>query len=202
VFALLAGLNNTAVSRLKLTWERLSRKHMRRYKDMMAVVCDAKNHSSYRQELLKARPPVVPYLGNVSLSPFPSLPAPPPLIFLALGLAALFSKDLFGVEESNPTLTSDGLVNFGKMRLIAKLIGDFTACQVRLAACVLGIVVDRRRLTRVDIIYIHRLHSRLPSIRRCGPCSRDSSPCRRTSSTNARTAWNRARTCSKQRQRK
>jgi hypothetical protein len=43
---------------------------------------------------------------------------------------ALFSKDLFGVEESNTTITSDGLINFGKMRLIAKLVGHFTSCQV------------------------------------------------------------------------
>src|SRR3989344_742116 len=44
--------------------------------------------------------------------------------------SALFSKDLFGVEESNTTITSDGLINFGKMRLIAKLVGHFTSCQV------------------------------------------------------------------------
>lgn len=44
--------------------------------------------------------------------------------------AALFSKDLFGVEESNTTITSDGLINFGKMRLIAKLVSHFTSCQV------------------------------------------------------------------------
>jgi hypothetical protein len=43
---------------------------------------------------------------------------------------ALFSKDLFGVEESNATITSDGLINFGKMRLIARLVDRFTACQV------------------------------------------------------------------------
>jgi hypothetical protein len=43
---------------------------MRRYKEMMAVVSDAKNHSAYRQELIKARPPVVPYLGKASSTIF------------------------------------------------------------------------------------------------------------------------------------
>jgi len=105
VFAILAGLNNTAISRLKLTWERVPRKYMRRFKELMGLVSDGKNHSTYRQELLKARPPIVPYL-------------------------ALFSRDLFGVEESNSTITPDGLINFAKMRMICKLINEFASFQV------------------------------------------------------------------------
>src|SRR5690348_15149445 len=98
---------------------------MRRYKEMMAVVSDAKNHSAYRQALIKARPPVVPYLGkasflSLSLSLFISS-SHRALTTSCVPITALFSKDLFGVEESNATITSDGLINFGKMRLIARL---------------------------------------------------------------------------------
>lgn len=145
----MAGLNNTAVSRLKHSWEvrlffliralfhrtvitvsllkqRVPRKQMRRFKEMMAMLADAKNYSAYRQELAKARPPLVPYAGAHSGNS----------ILTAINLTcvsiALFSKDLFGVEESNLTVTSDGLINFAKMRMIAKLVNEFAAYQARL----------------------------------------------------------------------
>jgi hypothetical protein len=35
---------------------------------------------------------------------------------------ALFSKDLFGIEENHPNFTEEGFVNFTKMRLIWNVI--------------------------------------------------------------------------------
>lgn len=96
----------------------------------MTLLSGDKNHSVYRQQLLKARPPLVPYLGIISIQLRAT--GTPALMLIHPLLAALFSKDLFGVEESSPTITSEGLVNFHKMRIITRLVNDFAAYQVSL----------------------------------------------------------------------
>ncbi|KAL6049434.1 putative Smooth muscle caldesmon [Balamuthia mandrillaris] len=106
VFALLAGLNNTAISRLKQSWEKIPKKVMKKYHNLMTLVDTDKNYQTYRQTLVKTKPPLVPYL-------------------------ALFSKDLFSVEEGNPTMLEDEMVNFEKMRMLHKIAQDFASYQVQ-----------------------------------------------------------------------
>ncbi|KAL6041996.1 hypothetical protein QOT17_024665 [Balamuthia mandrillaris] len=104
LFALLGGLNNTAISRLRLSWEKVSGTLMKKYRSLMKLAASDKNYACYRQLLNRCKGPVVPYL-------------------------ALFSKDLFTIEETHPTTTIDGLVNFDKLRLLWKILSLFKRCQ-------------------------------------------------------------------------
>lgn len=63
LFALLAGLNNTAVSRLKLSWEKAPKKDLAKFKKLMELVDNEGNYGAYRRLIRKCRPPLVPYLG-------------------------------------------------------------------------------------------------------------------------------------------
>jgi len=100
VFALLAGLNHTAISRLKFTWEKVPRKQIRKYESLSQLLNTEKNNAKYRRLLAKTKPPLVPYL-------------------------AIFSKDLFALEEATPTILENELINFDKMRMMWNMISSF-----------------------------------------------------------------------------
>lgn len=99
--AILGGLNSFAVNRLKLTWEKMPRKEVKTLGKMQALFSMEKNYKTYRDKLKDSKPPFVPYL-------------------------ALYSKDLFGLEENTENETATGLVNFAKLR---KLYNTITSIQ-------------------------------------------------------------------------
>jgi len=73
VFSLLAGLNNTAVSRLKLSWEKVPKKEQAKLKKLMEFIASEGNYSGYRKALQRTKPPLVPYLGIPPPHPSPNL---------------------------------------------------------------------------------------------------------------------------------
>ncbi|XP_075706239.1 rap guanine nucleotide exchange factor 3 [Rhinoderma darwinii] len=98
-FAVMFGLSNTAVSRMSKTWQRLPNKTRKLYSIFERLMDPSWNHRSYRLAVAKLSPPLIPFL---------------PLIL----------KDLTFIHEGNRS-TLDNLVNFEKMRMIAKTIQMF-----------------------------------------------------------------------------
>ncbi|TNN15254.1 Rap guanine nucleotide exchange factor 2 isoform 2, partial [Schistosoma japonicum] len=97
MFCLLVGLHQTPVERLKQTWDRLPSKYQKIYRDLSMVLDTSRNFHHYRT-LISA--------DNVSAPMLPYLP--------------LVLKDLTFIHLGNPSLTPDGLVNFVKLRMLAK----------------------------------------------------------------------------------
>ncbi|CAL8075307.1 unnamed protein product [Calicophoron daubneyi] len=97
MFCLLVGLHQTPVERLKQTWERLPNKYQKMYRDLSMVLDTSRNFLHYRNLLTadNASAPMLPYL---------------PLVL----------KDLTFIHLGNPSHTADGLINFVKLRMLAK----------------------------------------------------------------------------------
>ncbi|XP_011404348.2 PREDICTED: rap guanine nucleotide exchange factor 4-like isoform X2 [Amphimedon queenslandica] len=99
-FAIVVGLMNGAITRLKQTWEKVSVKLRRRYEQFEALMDPSRNHRVLRAYQQKLQPPIIPFM---------------PLIV----------KDAFFLQEGNETFV-DGLVNFEKMRMVASKVNDFS----------------------------------------------------------------------------
>ena len=135
MFALLGGLSNPAVSRLKESWEKIRGKTLRRYQSLEKLMDPTRNMSAYRS-LLDAQ------LRRVGSSQ-PLIP-----------LLPLIKKDLTFIHEANPSFDSPDsstpaqggstgskgksvpthslqqqqqLVNFDKMRLVSREIRKLTS---------------------------------------------------------------------------
>ncbi|KAH8335813.1 hypothetical protein KR074_007204, partial [Drosophila pseudoananassae] len=97
MFAIISGLGHGAVSRLRLTWEKLPSKYLRLFNDLQDLMDPSRNMSKYRQlvsaELL-AQHPIIPFYPIVK-------------------------KDLTFIHLGNDTRV-DGLINFEKLRMLAK----------------------------------------------------------------------------------
>ncbi|NXT08653.1 RPGFL factor, partial [Prunella fulvescens] len=88
-YAIVIGLNNAAVSRLRLTWEKLPGKFKNLFRKFENLTDPCRNHKTYREVLAKMKPPLIPFV---------------PLIL----------KDLTFLHEGSKTLL-DGLVNVEKL---------------------------------------------------------------------------------------
>ncbi|EGC30951.1 hypothetical protein DICPUDRAFT_40694, partial [Dictyostelium purpureum] len=91
--AILCGLNNSAVSRLKLTWEKITNKVNQDYDRLESLFDLSMNYKNYREEIKTTKAKIIPYLG-------------------------VFTKDLIAIEEGNDTFTSNKLINTEKFRLL------------------------------------------------------------------------------------
>uniref|UniRef100_A0A8C5G7S9 Ras-GEF domain-containing protein n=1 Tax=Gouania willdenowi TaxID=441366 RepID=A0A8C5G7S9_GOUWI len=87
--AVVLGLDNPAVSRLRLTWEGLPGRFRKQFQQFESVVDPSRNHKSYRDLLSTLRPPLIPF-------------------------TPLLLKDLTFLHESCKTFHGD-VVNFEKM---------------------------------------------------------------------------------------
>uniref|UniRef100_A0A8C4RB92 Rap guanine nucleotide exchange factor (GEF) 6 n=1 Tax=Eptatretus burgeri TaxID=7764 RepID=A0A8C4RB92_EPTBU len=98
MFAIISGLSHVSVTRLAGTWEKLPAKYGRLYRDLQDLFDPSRNMTKYRQVLAACslHPPVIPLLPVIK-------------------------KDLTFLHEGNDTKV-DGLVNFEKLRMIAKEI--------------------------------------------------------------------------------
>jgi len=108
-FAIVAGLNNAAVSRLAKTWEKVPKKVRQRYEVLERLFEMTNNFASYRTAYHLAQLPKVPYL-------------------------MIFPKDLIGIEENNPTTIQPDdkkteMINFTKMRLLWNVFSDIRRTQ-------------------------------------------------------------------------
>nr|XP_032644804.1 rap guanine nucleotide exchange factor-like 1 [Chelonoidis abingdonii] len=95
-YAMVMGLDNAAVSRLRLTWEKLPGKFKNLFRKFETLTDPCRNHKTYREVLSKMNPPLIPFV---------------PLIL----------KDLTFVHEGSKTLL-DGLVNVEKLHSIAEKV--------------------------------------------------------------------------------
>ncbi|KAG8452623.1 hypothetical protein GDO86_004417 [Hymenochirus boettgeri] len=102
-FAVMFGLSNTAVSRLSRTWQKLPNKIRKLYSIFERLMDPSWNHRSYRLAVAKLSAPLIPFI---------------PLLL----------KDLAFLHEGNRS-TLDNLVNFEKMRMIAKTVQMFHSCR-------------------------------------------------------------------------
>ncbi|XP_056625100.1 rap guanine nucleotide exchange factor 2 isoform X9 [Triplophysa dalaica] len=98
MFAIISGLNLAPVSRLRGTWEKLPSKYEKLFSDLQDLFDPSRNMAKYRN-----------LLNNQNLQP-PIIP-----------LFPVIKKDLTFLHEGNDSKV-DGLVNFEKLRMIAKEI--------------------------------------------------------------------------------
>ncbi|CAB1337389.1 unnamed protein product [Coregonus sp. 'balchen'] len=98
MFSIISGLNLAPVSRLRGTWEKLPSKYEKLFGDLQELFDPSRNMAKYRN-----------VLNNQNLQP-PIIP-----------LFPVIKKDLTFLHEGNDSKV-DGLVNFEKLRMIAKEI--------------------------------------------------------------------------------
>ncbi|CAJ1084561.1 rap guanine nucleotide exchange factor 3 isoform X1 [Xyrichtys novacula] len=102
-FAVMFALSNSAVQRLYKTWERIPNKTKRIYCAYERLMDPTRNHRAYRLAVAKLSPPYIPFM---------------PLLL----------KDMTFINEGNPNYV-DKLVNFEKMRMIAKTVKIVRGCR-------------------------------------------------------------------------
>lgn len=103
-FAILAGLNSAAVSRLRNTWDNLTKKTRAIYERLFALFSMSNNFGLYRKKYQNAPLPRVPYL-------------------------MLIPKDLIAIEDNNATLLQTGATNFRKIRLLWSVFSNIRQTQ-------------------------------------------------------------------------
>ncbi|MEE6461119.1 hypothetical protein FKM82_001199 [Ascaphus truei] len=98
MFAIISGLNLAAVSRLRATWEKLPSKYEKLFQDLQDLFDPSRNMAKYRNVLnsQNLQPPIIP-------------------------LFPVIKKDLTFLHEGNDSKV-EGLINFEKLRMIAKEI--------------------------------------------------------------------------------
>lgn len=110
--AVLSGINNTSVWRMKQSWTKIEKKDkfFQQWKQMSSVITDtANNFNAYRTAVSTADPPIIPYLG-------------------------VYLTDLTFTEDGNPDYlrvqdNRDDIINFEKMRRVAVVIKDICTYQ-------------------------------------------------------------------------
>ncbi|XP_016052581.1 PREDICTED: rap guanine nucleotide exchange factor 6 isoform X3 [Miniopterus natalensis] len=98
MFAIISGLNLASVARLRGTWEKLPSKYEKHLQDLQDLFDPSRNMAKYRNVLSSQsmQPPIIP-------------------------LFPVVKKDMTFLHEGNDSKV-DGLVNFEKLRMIAKEI--------------------------------------------------------------------------------
>ncbi|KAK0398501.1 hypothetical protein QR680_002622 [Steinernema hermaphroditum] len=129
MFAIISGLENRAVCRLQNTWERVSGKYRKMFDDVKQLMDPTRNMSKYRQHLalVSQDPPVIP------IYPF-------------------LCKDLFFSHNGNQTWC-DNLVNFEKLRMIARNIRSVT--KLASAPFEIGFLAQQSGSTAVNDALMH-----------------------------------------------
>lgn len=105
--AISAGLNNSAVHRLKFTMEDLPESYKQDWALVQEKMSTDNNSRTYRDLLHQATPPVMPYLG-------------------------LYLTDITFIEDGNPDnieSTGEKLVNFRKRELVFRVIDEIQRYQ-------------------------------------------------------------------------
>ncbi|XP_023318481.1 rap guanine nucleotide exchange factor 2-like isoform X13 [Trichogramma pretiosum] len=103
MFAIISGLGHGAVSRLRSSWEKLPSKYQRLFSDLQELMDPSRNMSKYRQ-----------LVASEQTQPAPIIPFYP-----------VVKKDLTFIHLGNDSEV-EGLVNFEKLRMIAKEVRNLT----------------------------------------------------------------------------
>ncbi|KAJ5595650.1 hypothetical protein N7450_002108 [Penicillium hetheringtonii] len=99
VISILSGLESAPIYRLSRTWAMVTERSCNTLSPLQAMISSAQNYQAYREIIRSAVPPCIPFLG-------------------------LFLKDLTFIEDGNPNLTSDGLINFHKYSMLVSTIQE------------------------------------------------------------------------------
>jgi hypothetical protein len=132
--AILAGLNNASIFRLKLTWSKVEKeKFFNQFVEARDIMDSTGSFSNYRKAVQAADPPIIPYLG-------------------------VYLTDLTFIEDGNPDMlpVQDGrtdIVNFEKMRKVAAVIKDISTYQQ-----------TPYNLSKVDVIYNYFVQGKLETL--------------------------------------
>uniref|UniRef100_A0A6B2L6F3 Ras-GEF domain-containing protein n=1 Tax=Arcella intermedia TaxID=1963864 RepID=A0A6B2L6F3_9EUKA len=102
--AIMGGLTNASVSRLKKTFQKLHPKYVSLYQQYETDVVGMNNWKNFRAISLNADPPFIPLL-------------------------AITLKDLTYIEEGNPDFLQGGGINFYKLKRVSLVISDIMSSQ-------------------------------------------------------------------------
>ncbi|KAJ8254455.1 hypothetical protein COCON_G00210670 [Conger conger] len=101
--AVVLGLDNPAVSRLRLTWEGLPGRFKKQFQQFESTADPSRNHKAYRDLVGSLRPPLIPF-------------------------TPLLLKDLTFLHESCKTFHGE-MVNFEKMHKVAEMVRSIRRCR-------------------------------------------------------------------------
>jgi len=99
IMEVLAGLQTTAIYRLRHTWSAVSESTFATFEELKTLLSREKNFKNMRDALPTLNPPVIPYIG-------------------------MWLTDLTFLEDGNPDETPGGLINFEKRFMISAVIRD------------------------------------------------------------------------------
>ncbi|KAJ6091797.1 hypothetical protein N7467_003766 [Penicillium canescens] len=104
VISILSGLESAPIYRLARTWAMVTQRSCDALRPLQAMVSSAQNYNAYRETLRMTVPPCIPFLG-------------------------LFLKDLTFIEDGNPSVTQEGLINFHKCTMLASSVHEIRRFQ-------------------------------------------------------------------------
>lgn len=104
VFAIVSGLSNSSIARLKQTWSGLSKKIQTDFEELEVQCSPQFNYKLYRKIESEATPPFIPFIG-------------------------MHMRDMFFMNDGNPNKFRNGLQNFEKLRTLSKSIESVLAFQ-------------------------------------------------------------------------
>ncbi|OQD89903.1 hypothetical protein PENANT_c002G07382 [Penicillium antarcticum] len=104
VISILSGLESAPIYRLARTWAMVTQRSCDALRPLQAMISSAQNYNAYRETIRMAVPPCIPFLG-------------------------LFLKDLTFIEDGNPSVTSEGLINFHKCTMLASCVHEIQRFQ-------------------------------------------------------------------------
>jgi len=104
VMAILAGLSNAAVARLKHTKAALPPKIAKLSAELEEMMSSMSSFKNYRETVKNSAPPFIPFVG-------------------------ILLSDLTFAEDGNPDFLSPGIINWGKRSLLYGMLTEFTTQQ-------------------------------------------------------------------------
>lgn len=101
--AVVSGLNNSGVGRLKWTKARVSSRALEMLDELETLTSMQQSYKNYRLTIAAAEPPLIPYLG-------------------------IYLQDFVFIEDGNPDYVDD-LINFSKRILVRKILAQIATFQ-------------------------------------------------------------------------
>lgn len=104
--AILSAFDNSAIGRLKKTWELVSSRTSQSLAHIRKLMGSNRNFTEYREMIHSVNPPCIPFLG-------------------------IYLQDLTFIEDGNPDFlkTSSNLINFAKQQKSAEVIREIKQFQ-------------------------------------------------------------------------
>jgi len=104
VLEVISAINSSPVRRLKRTWELIDEEHLSLFSSLETLMSHSASYKEYRAAVRRTDPPCLPYLG-------------------------VYLTDLTFLDDGNQDFVDDGLINFYKRELVAKVISEILRYQ-------------------------------------------------------------------------